>query len=94
MSRQLWDRVKASKFFYIKTYRWTGSLLVISCALNVLFLIWVFIMQLTAGEPSFYATSGITSPIELTPLTLPNYSAEPLLPNDPVNNESERPIPN
>lgn len=94
MSRQLWTRVKESKFFYVRTYRRAASLLIVSSVLNVIFLIWIFVMYITTVERAFYATSGITPPIQLTPMKTPNASSEPLLPNEPVDATSVKPIPN
>ncbi|MGQ3888115.1 type IVB secretion system protein IcmM/DotJ [Legionella sp. CNM-1927-20] len=93
MSRQSWNRIKQSKSFYVMTYRRALKFLLLSMALSVFFCVAISYVYLNRPERTFYATSGITPPIELTPLATPNYSSQPLLPPDPVDDNEEKAIP-
>ncbi|WP_419420334.1 type IVB secretion system protein IcmM/DotJ [Legionella sp. D16C41] len=93
MSRQSWNRIKQSKSFYVVTYRRALKFLLMSMAINVFFCLVISYLYLNKPERAFYATNGITPPIELTPLATPNYSSKPLLPPDPVDENEEKAIP-
>jgi len=69
------------------------GLIVVSQAINVILCVFIAYSYFHQPERTFYATSGITPPIELTPMDTPNYSAEALLPPDPVNDEGIKVIP-
>ncbi len=94
MSRQLWRGVIESKFFYVYTYRRAGTILLVSSFINVLLLLLVMYVHYTAPDRSYYAASGITPIVELTPLLTPNASSEPLLANDVEEEIKVKPIPN
>jgi intracellular multiplication protein IcmM len=94
MSRQLWRSVIESKFFYVYTYRRAGTYLLASSFINVLLLFLIMYVHFTAPERSMYATSGITPIVELTPLSSPNTSSEPLLATDIEEEMKVKPIPN
>lgn len=93
MSRGNWNRIKQSKFFYVQIYRKVITVIVVSQAINVILCLGITYFYFNQPDRTFYATSGITPPIELTPMNKPNYSAEALLPPDPVNDEGEKVIP-
>lgn len=93
MARENWDTIKRSKFFYVQTYRRTGSFLIISLAVNIVLILLVYYLYFNQPEPDFYATSGITPPILLKVLNEPNNTSVPLLPPDPVGENEERIIP-
>lgn len=44
-------------------------------------------------DQRFYASNGITAPIELTPLAAANNLSNPLLPPDPIISDQTKPIP-
>ncbi|GGI89926.1 type IVB secretion system protein IcmM/DotJ [Legionella impletisoli] len=89
MSRGTWEIVKQSKRFYVMTYRKTGTALLFSAALNVLLGAGIYYTYFHQPERDFYATNGITPPVELTPLDEPNYTSDALLASDPVNDTND-----
>lgn len=93
MARATWNLIKSSKSFYVKTYRLTGTLIVISLMINIFLGMLIVYYHLHRPERDFYASNGTTPPIALTPLSTPNNSAEALLPPDPINDDDEKVIP-
>ena len=93
MGRENWNKVKNSKFFYVRTYRFAGQCLMISLGINLVFGLLVYYIYLSRPEPNYYATSGITPPVELRSLDEPNKGATALLPPDPVDINNEKVIP-
>ncbi|ASQ45262.1 type IVB secretion system protein IcmM/DotJ [Legionella clemsonensis] len=93
MGRETWDTIKRSKAFYIRTYRKGGTFVIVSLIINILLSLLIYYIHFNQPEPDFYATSGITPPIQLTPLNAPNYSSTPLLEPDPTNEDETRVIP-
>ena len=93
MSRRAWNIIKNSKQFYIQTYRKVLFYLGFSLSLNLLFSIAIYYSYFSRPEPAFYATSGITAPVELTPLDQPNYTSEPLLVADEQIQNDNKVIP-
>lgn len=93
MSRRAWDIIKNSKQFYIQTYRKVLLFLVFSLSLNLLFCIAIYYTYFSRSLPAFYATSGITAPVELTPLDQPNDTSVPLLAADPQVDNDNKVIP-
>ncbi|MCP0913194.1 MULTISPECIES: type IVB secretion system protein IcmM/DotJ [Legionella] len=82
MSRETWNLIKNSKGFYINTYRRAGSVLFLSMILNLLLTLAIYYTYFNRSEPDFYASNGITPPVQLTPLDSPNYTSVPLLADD------------
>ena len=93
MSRETWNTIKRSKFFYVRTYRAAGTLLIVSLALNLLMGLIIYYLYFHQPARDFYATSGITSPIKLNPMDEPNNSETPLLAPDPINDDTVKVIP-
>ncbi|ARG96823.1 type IVB secretion system protein IcmM/DotJ [Legionella micdadei] len=93
MSQEVWGTIKRSKSFYIRTYRLGATSLLISLMLNLLLILGIYYLYFHEPERDYYATSGITPPVPLTPLDEPNYSSTPLLPPDPIDDNSEKVIP-
>ena len=93
MGRSTWNMIKASKFFYIRTYRALITCVLISAGLNVLLCIAVIYAFRHQPATTFYATSGETPPIELKAMNSPNNTSEALLPPDPVDESDIRLIP-
>lgn len=93
MGRETWKTIINSKSFYVRTYRMGGRALIASLVINILLGLAIYYLYFHQPERDFYATSGITPPVQLTPMEEPNYSATPLLAPDPVENESVKVIP-
>jgi intracellular multiplication protein IcmM len=93
MSRGIWNKVKKSKFFYVKIYRRLLLFIIIFQIINVALFLSICYVYLNRPERVYYATSGITLPIQLTALERPNYSSEALLPPDPVLTEAPKTMP-
>lgn len=93
MGRETWDTIKRSKAFYIRTYRKGGTFVIVSLIINMLLSVLIYYIHFNQPEPDFYATSGITPPVQLTPRDAPNNSSTPLLEPDPVNEDETRVIP-
>lgn len=70
------------RYFYVISYRLLIKGMIISSITNVLFLVMGSYIFFSRGPHVYYATSGDSSPIQLTPLATPNYSATPLLADD------------
>lgn len=94
MSRQLWNNVIRSKFFYVYTYRRAASYLLVSGILNIILFMAVTYVHFSEPERAYYATSGITPPVELSPSLHPNTSSEPLLSEEGDDGNNLKPIPN
>lgn len=93
MSRENWRIIKNKKMFYVTSYRRSCSILLFSLVFNMLLLTFIILSYASRGMPDFYATSGIIPPIQLAPLTSPNFSSEALLPPDPPDEEGTKQIP-
>lgn len=93
MSKAIWQKIKNSKRFYVRSYRKLGSILLGSVFINVLLGLSVTYEFLTMPEPDFYATYGEIPPIKLFEMNSPNYSSTPLLPDDRQYESDNRKIP-
>lgn len=94
MSRQLWQDIIHRKFFYVQTYRRTLTALFISLVLNAVLGLGMYVAYLFQPARDFYATSGVTQPLQLTPRLTPNESSTALLAPDPVqDNDQIKEIP-
>jgi len=93
MSRETWNTIKHSKRFYVDTYRRAGSFLVASMIINLLLGITIYYLYFNQPEHDFYATSGVTPPVQLTYMDEPNFTAVPLLANDPDEDNENKVIP-
>lgn len=93
MGREAWNTKIHSKFFYVRTYRWSGRSLVISLLINLLLSLGIYYRYFHEPIRDFYATSGIVAPVQLKPLNERNYSATPLLDADPIDSETTKIIP-
>lgn len=83
MAKLSLDEVKAQKNFYRDYYRGVVVVLLFSLVLSFILVIVIIYSYLTQSLPAFYATDGVKSPIQLTPLEQPNMSETYLLPPDP-----------
>lgn len=93
MSRETWRLIKQSKRFYVNTYRRAGSALVFSMLVNLLLGIGIYHSYFNRAAHDFYATSGITPPVELVAMNEPNQTSVPLLADEPENNNDNKVIP-
>ena len=93
MSRGSWDIIKRSKRFYIRTFRRTGSALIVSTAINVMLLVGIYFSYFDRPEHDYYSTDGVTPPILLTVMDEPNHTSVPMLANDQVQDDNNRVIP-
>ncbi|PWY56959.1 phosphoesterase [Legionella qingyii] len=93
MSRETWELIKNSKNFYVISYRRGLITLIISLIVNCIFGVLIAYIHLTEPERDYYATSGISPPIQLQPLLAPNFTANALLPPDPPAESEDKLIP-
>lgn len=93
MSRQVWNAIMQSKFFYVRVYRKSLVTLFFSNALSLILILAIWIVRTHQTPQAFYATDGVTPPARLMPLFHPNESSEPLLPTEPVADVQAKPIP-
>ena len=90
MSRAVWHRQIASKFFHVYYYRKLAKWLLLINILNLGLIIWIGYIFTSRNEPNFYATNGYMPPIEITAMNQANESAEALLPIDLPESEIEK----
>ena len=88
MRREALRLIISSKRFYVNTFRFAGTALLISLALNILFGLGLFYVYLNVPERRFYATNGVVPPVELTAMDAPNETSVPLLAAHPVDNQT------
>ena len=79
MGRIVWNTIKQSKNFYVRTYRLTGSLLALSFSTTLLLITGIIYTFINISPIDFYATNSEHHPITLQPMDQPNYSAQALL---------------
>lgn len=93
MSRETWLELKESKTFYVATYRGAATMVIVSSLLNLALCCGIYYTYFNRPERHYYATNGVTPPIELTAMKAPNNSSVALLPPDPTNVEAPKVIP-
>ena len=93
MSRETWALIKRNKNFNVHVYRRGLLLLILSLILSCIFGLLMFHIYINQPERDFYATSGITPPIKLSPLLARNESSKALLDPDPPTDDVQRVIP-
>lgn len=93
MGRGDWKLVQDSKSFYVRSYRRVSFMVFVSLLLNLLLGCGIYYSYFNQPARQYYATSGVTPPVRLAPRDAPNYSAQALLPPDPVNVEEAKVIP-
>lgn len=94
MSVKTWNLIKNSKQFYVKTYRGTETVIVLSIIVNLCLAVSLFYFYSIRPESDYYATFGETPPVPLIAMDEPNYSSHPLLADDTNQDSEERNIPN
>lgn len=93
MSLETWNLIKQSKRFYVSTYHWVLNTLILSICINAVIGFLIYYFYFHQNHPDFYATSGVTAPIQLIPMDAPNNGSVALLPNDPDNENDVKAIP-
>lgn len=93
MSRETWNTIIHSKTFYVRTYRTGGTALIISLLINLLCGLGIYYIYFHEPIRDYYATSGVTPPVKLSPLNEPNYSSIPLLEPDPIEDNTLKAVP-
>ncbi len=93
MNRESWAIIKQKKSFNVNVFRRGLISLIVSLGLSCILGLLMFYVYLTEPERDYYATSGVTPPIKLTPMSAANMSSQALLPPDPPTDEEEKLIP-
>ncbi|MCH9756822.1 MAG: type IVB secretion system protein IcmM/DotJ [Gammaproteobacteria bacterium] len=93
MQREVWRLMIGSKRFYVGTFRFLESMLVLSLLISVLLGVGLFYTYLHMPDRRYYATNGVVPPSELTAMEEPNETSTALLVADPVIDDDEKLIP-
>ncbi len=93
MSRDTWGLIKKRKNFYAGIYRSGLTSLICSLIISVFLGGVIIVLYLQQPERDYYATSGVTAPLELKVMMTPNKSSTPLLAPDIVEDEDTKVIP-
>jgi intracellular multiplication protein IcmM len=93
MGRNAWALIKADKNFNVHIYRRGLTFLILSLLLSGALGGVIAKIYLNEPERDYYATSGITPPIKLTPMLTPNMSSQALLDPDPIVGTEAKVIP-
>jgi intracellular multiplication protein IcmM len=93
MSRETWAIVKNNRNFYVHIYRNGLFLLLMSLGLCCVLSVILFYMYYIQPERDYYASNGITPPVQLQSMLAPNSSSQALLEPDPPTDDAVRVIP-
>lgn len=93
MTKIVWQNIKSSKRFYVRTYRKLGSVLAVSVVVNILLGVGIVYVKARMPEADYYATYGDVPPVKLTVLDKPNYSSKALLSDDRRYDDVQRELP-
>lgn len=93
MSREKWKLIKRKKGFYVSIYRKLQGMLIFLVALNLILGLAVIKVYIGRPDNQFYATNGVGAPEELTAMDEANMTSVALLPNDPVDEDADKVIP-
>ena len=93
MTRTVWRAKIDSNTFYITSYRRLCGLIVISLLFSLVLSVGISYRYFHQSERRYYASNGITEPIELKALGSPNNSSKALLPPDPIIPDQTKYIP-
>ena len=93
MSSETWRLMTQSKRFYVYTYRRALNALLISIITNIVLGFAIHFVYFSEPSPDYYATNGVTPPVLLTSMDVPNNTSVALLANDPDNENTTRVIP-
>ena len=81
MSRSAWHETVLSKQFYVLLYRKLINFIVLSLIFNFGLCSLAMYLYFNRSQSVYYASDGITPPVELAAMTLPNESSTALLPS-------------
>ena len=70
------------RYFYVVSYRLILNGLILFNICNLIFLGVATFLFFNRGLHTYFATSGLTNPVQLTPMSGPNYSSVPILEDD------------
>ena len=93
MSRGTWSLIKKSKNFYVSTYHRVIRFIIVSIAFNMLLIVSVYYVYFNRPDNDFYSTDGVTAPVMLTAMDMPNNTSVALLANDPNTENDIKVIP-
>lgn len=93
MARSAWRTIIASRYFYVRTYRRLLFMIMVSLSMSALLGISIAYVYFNRPPRTFYATNGITSPMQLNALEGPNQTANFLLAEEPPSIEAAKVIP-
>lgn len=93
MSRAAWALIKNSNNFNVNIFRRGLSVLLVSLIFSGVLGFFIFRSYIHTPERDYYATNGVTAPVQLKGLSGPNNSPEPLLEPDPPTDDAPRVIP-
>lgn len=84
MAKCNYEKIKAERSFYRHSLRRILNLLILSLLINGALTYGIYYKVTHVPKIDYYATSGIKAPVMLNALSTPNYSSEPLLASDPL----------
>ena len=93
MSKAAWALIKSSNNFNVNVFRRGLSVLLVSLILSCVLGLWIFHTYVHRPERDYYATNGVTAPVQLKGLLAPNNSSEALLEPDPPTDNTPKVIP-
>ncbi len=93
MNREMWGIIKNSKAFNVNVYRRGLTSIIVSLGLSCFFGLLLFYLYLSQPERNYYATNGVTPPVQLKPLSARNMSSNALLEPDPPSVPEQKLIP-
>lgn len=93
MQRETWRLIINSKRFYVRTFRFAESALIVMIGFNILLGIGTFYVYTHIPDRQFYATNGEVPPVELTAMDTANATSVPLLAADRDIDDDRKVIP-
>jgi intracellular multiplication protein IcmM len=82
MSITRFEELKTRRYFYVSIFRKLGHWIILSLFLNVLLILGLAYIFFTQPPSTFYSTNGRSNPILLSSMEHPNYTSNPLLPDE------------
>jgi len=83
MARAAWGETRKAKGFSVAVYRRMSLMLWVSLILNLILILSCYYFYFKWPDRRFFASDGVSQPVELTPLDGPNMTAKALLPPPP-----------
>ena len=82
MAKLKYLRLKNKRYFFVFSYRNILNSLIFLGICNLIFLGVATFLFFNRGQHIYFATSGLTNPVQLAPMNGPNYSSVPILEDD------------